>query len=139
MTKIIGLFEDEQDLACAVKGLYNRGFNQEEIEVINPNPFVQSRMVHKQARRTITGASPNFIGDVTATSNSPAKAKAGSSIVDPTGRLTTMGIPEAEACFFAVNVERGHRLIIVETEIERAHVARQIFGQANARVSSGYD
>lgn len=141
MTRIIGLFEDEQDLVCAIEGLYNHGFNHEDVEIINPNPLAQKRLVNRIIKQMAATAGPNLAGRVAANGNSPAKAavKGRNVGIDPAGRLTTLGVPEAEACFFAVHVKRGQKLIIVQAGNERAREAQQIIRQANARVSTGYD
>lgn len=141
MTKIIGLFEDRQDLACAVKGLYNRGFNQEEIEVIAPSPISRRRLMSWQNRRVAASVSPSFVRSVAIPYNSSPKtgAESGNIAVDPMGRLTSMGVPEAEACFYAVNVKRGNALLIVQSYQERVSIARRIMRGANAIISSGYE
>jgi len=141
MTKIIGLFEDKQDLACAVKGLYNRGFNQEEIEVIAPNPISQRRLMSRQDRRVAASVGPSFVSSVAIPYNSPSKTgtDSGSIAIDLMGRLTNMGVPEAEACFYAVNVKRGNALLIVQSCQERVSIAHRIMRQANAIISSGYE
>jgi len=141
MTKIIGLFEDKLDLACAVKRLYNRGFNQEEIEVIDPSPISQRRLMSRQDRRVAASVGPSFVSSVALPYNSPPKTEAEprSIAVDPMGRLTSMGVPEAEACFYAVNVKRGNVLLIVQSYSERISTAQRIMDRANAIISSGYD
>ena len=141
MTKIIGLFEDKQDLACAVKELYNHGFNQEDIEVIAPSPISQRRLMSRQDRRVAASVGPSFVSNVAIPFNSPSKigTEPGSITVDPMGRLTSMGVPEAEACFYAVNVKRGNALLIVQSHQERVSIAQRIMRQANAIISSGYE
>ena len=132
MAKIIGLFEDDRNLECAVNGLYERGFTRDEIKIINPSHVSPEARDYLQDQQVGASARRRFAGSV-------AAAWPWATPIDPTGLLTKLGVPKAEACFYAVNVKRGNRLVIVQTYHERATEAQHILRQANARTSSGYE
>jgi hypothetical protein len=143
MKIIIGLFEDKQDLACAVKKLYNHGLSRNEIKVINPSFAPQATLAARQSRGGAAGINFGFVdGSATILTSSMSRFSTSQSVTatDPAHILADLGIPEPEASFYAVNVKRGKRLIIIQTgHHERALEAQQIIRQANARTSSGYE
>jgi hypothetical protein len=143
MKIVIGLFEDKQDLACAVKKLYNHGLSRNEIKVINPSFAPQANLAARQSQGGPAGINFGFVdGPATILTSSMSRFATGqtAATTDPAHILADLGIPEPEASFYAVNVKRGKRLVIIQTSHqEHALEAQRIIRQANARTSSGYE
>ncbi|HXW01097.1 MAG TPA: hypothetical protein VEC93_21975 [Anaerolineae bacterium] len=143
MKIVIGLFEDKQDLACAVKKLYNHGLSRNEIKVINPSFAPETTLAARQSQGGAASINFGFVdGSATILTSSMSRFSPGQTVAttDPAHILADLGIPEPEASFYAVNVKRGKRLVIIQTgHHERALEAQRIIRQANARTSSGYE
>ncbi len=158
--KIVGLFERESAADSAIKELQNAGFNKNRFGVVARNQIKQKVNRQKdteqgavQADSKLGSAGGAAVGGLTGLLVSAgtlaipgigpvlaagslatvfAATGIGAAAGGLLGALTSLGISEKEADFYAEGLKRGGILVVVETDKERASFVKNVLELSGA-------
>ena len=135
---VVGLFDDQEDLGQALSSLHKQGFGEEEDEVIlidkdhlageSPN-MRQNKPVVLSSSFAVGVQAGNMPDD----EDTPADDDVSEKVLED--KLMDLGVDEAEVNFYARQVKRGHTLVVVETDDDKAQQAYNIMRRFNAKSS----
>ncbi len=137
--KVVGLFDNQEDLGQAVGKLHERGFGQEEDDLLlidKDHLSGETPILQQDEPFIVTPLSSSGTGGATAVpteKNVGTEKKSGMIIED---KLTDLGIDDDERSFYAQHLRRGNTLVVVEADDdEAAESAQRIMKQTASKVS----
>jgi hypothetical protein len=124
---VVGLFDNQEDLGQALSNLHKQGFGETEddLVLINEDHLAGENPLMRQDKPFVVSS---LLGDDT-------MAEGDISEVALEERLMDLGIDEKEVNFYARQIKRGHTLVIVETDDDKAQQAHDIMRLFNAKSS----
>jgi len=138
---VVGLFDNDEDVNQAVETLQQRGFGEDddEIQLVDEHRLAQEKPVPTRNQRIV--ASPGMGSGGTARGSavlldtaSDEQQRANETIIE--NKLIDIGLEGEEATFYAQQLSRGNKLVVVEVDDEdEAAEALGIMKQANAKAS----
>lgn len=129
MSKIFGIFTNEEATVTAIKNLYAVGFEEHDVHVVGE----RGRRI--DARYTQSPESDGMNPLIMGVGLADVLVKSFGSSDTVRSRLAGLGIPEGLLDFYEAHITRGSILVMVETEdANRAAEANRIL-QSSAAVS----
>lgn len=137
---VVGLFDNDAQVEQAVKELQKEGFGQqdnERISVIDEYRLTEEIPLDEYGQQKITPAAASGTGSAgLPTIPTPVVQSDSQSIENAVNDLLNdLGVGEEEATFYARQVARGNKLVIVEVGEDQAAEVLRIMQQAHGRGS----